>query len=164
MKIALIYYSFSGKTSKAVEYLKERFTSGDNQVEIVEIKPQSEERNFFKQGMAALRKQTCDLSNYMNYDLSEFDYIILATAVWAFSITVPLRSYLEKAKNLENKNTGFFLTCGSGTGAKKALGELESILIGRGAKIVCSAVLKGNKVTDIDYLDKQLTSFLNFRV
>ena len=164
MKTALIYYSFSGNTARAVEYLYDKLLLIQNKVEIIRIRPQVEERNFFKQSWSALLKQRTDLSDDTNYELSDFDYIIFSTAVWAFAITPALRSYLEKADGLKNKKAGCFLTYGSGTGAKKALRELESILIGKGAKVVCSAILQGYKTKDINYLDKQLSSFLAFKI
>jgi len=158
MRLALVYYSFSGKTQRAVEYLQQELISKNQEVVVIEIKPQVEERNFFKQCLAAYFKKKIEFQSTLNYYLSEFDYVIFASAVWAFTITPALRSYLEKAEGLQDKKAGCFLTYGSGTGARKALRELEGILESKGANVVYSKVLQGDKTKDKNYLEEKFNS------
>lgn len=161
MKIALVYYSFSGKTQRAAEHLRQELVSRNQEAVVIEIKPQVEERNFFRQCLAACFKKKTELKSSLNYELSEFDYVIFASAVWAFTITPALRSYLEKAEGLQNKKAGCFLTYGSGTGARKALKELEGILLGKGTNLVYSECLQGLKTKNKNYLEGKFSSLLN---
>ena len=161
MKVALVYYSFSGNTKRACEYLREEFLLKGAEVEMIEARPRREAHNFFKQCIIALFKKKTALQEDLIYDLQNFDYIIFASAVWALTFTPALRSYLEKAKGLQDKRVGCFVTCGSGTGAQKALNELEGFLKTNGADVACSARLSGLRTGNSTYLDKHLKVFLN---
>jgi multimeric flavodoxin WrbA len=86
MKVALIFYSYSGNTKKAVVYLKDKLIYNNIEVEMIEIKLVNEERNFFKQCLAAFRKKTPCICESLKYDLGAFDLAIFSTAVWAFKI------------------------------------------------------------------------------
>lgn len=49
-KVAIIFYSFSGNTRKIARFLKTEISSkASKEVELIEIKPVREEKNFFKQ-------------------------------------------------------------------------------------------------------------------
>ena len=151
MKIGIIFYSFSGNTKRACDYLKERFSSEGITVELIELKPSFEEKSFFKQCQQAFFKAKPELEE-VSYDLSEYKFLIFASAVWAFTFTPALRTYLNKVTGLDNKNTASLITYGSGTGSKKALRELEMALRDKGARVVFSKLCSGDKTKDKNHL------------
>ncbi|HDN86267.1 MAG: hypothetical protein DRP68_02825 [Candidatus Omnitrophota bacterium] len=153
MKVAIVFYSFSGNTEKAVLFLKNFFLRKNIPVEVFRLKPVKEETSFFRQGMQAFLKEAPPILE-INYDLDSYDLVVFASPVWAFTISPALRSYLRKVKNLARKKIVCFLTFGSGVGAKKALRELESILKSKKAEIIFSKSLAGSKVENKSYLEE----------
>jgi len=152
MKIAIVFYSFSGNTKRLALFLKEKLEENNHSVGVVEIKPAKEINSFSLQALSALLKKEAPLKKTeVNFD--EFDLIIFGTPVWAFTITPYLRSFLKNV-NLEGKKTVCFVTFGSGIGSDKALKELEGILKDKKAKVLCSFKVKDIKTKDKDYLQK----------
>ncbi|MCD6540143.1 MAG: flavodoxin family protein [Candidatus Omnitrophica bacterium] len=160
MKVALIFYSFSGNTQRVFEYLKEVLLSRGCSLGFLRLKPENEPKSFFKQGFSAFTKEKPKLKGEVFYDLKDFDYIILGTPLWAFTFSPALRSYLEKVKNLKNKRVSFLFTYGSGAGLSKAIRELKSILEEKSAQIKSFASLEGKKVKERSYLEEKLKDFL----
>lgn len=159
MKVAFIFYSFSGNTKRVFEYLREVFLSKGSQVKILQLKPKNEPRSFFKQGFSAFTKKKPPLSEDIFYDLEDFDYIIFGSPLWAFTFAPALMSYLDKAKGLKNKRVSFLFTYGSGAGLNKAIRELRRALEERGAKIGKFIALEGKRVKERNYLEKNLEDF-----
>ncbi len=154
MKIGILFYSFSGNTKKACEFLKDRLSSKNIVADLIELKLKEEAAAFFRQCLQAFLKKKPDLAAG-SYNLEKYDCLIFASPVWAFTIAPALRSYLVKIKTLENKKAVCFLTYGSGTGSGKALQELENIVRDKGARMIFSKNLAGNKTKDSTYLEKQ---------
>ncbi|MEI8349409.1 MAG: NAD(P)H-dependent oxidoreductase [Candidatus Omnitrophota bacterium] len=160
MKVAIIFYSFSGNTKSACLFLKGSLNSNGIAADSIELKPLREERSFFQQGRQAFRKHMPLLAD-VTYDLAAYDFVVFASPVWAFTIAPALRSYLKKAKGLENKKTACFVTHGSGLGSKKALRELEEILKSCGARILCAKDIAGNKAKDCFCMEENFKSFID---
>ena len=159
MKAAIIFYSFSGNTERAALYLQEELSSKGIAVNSLELMPKTEERSFLKQSKQALFKQRVDL-NEVQYDLAEYDYVVFASPVWAFTFAPALRSYLDKVEGLKDKKTICFLTYGSGAGSARALRELEGILGKKQADIIFSINLSGFKARNNEYLKKSFGALL----
>lgn len=161
-KVAIIFYSFSGNTRKIARFLKTEISSkASKEVELIEIKPVREEKNFFKQSFQALKKKTPRLPGDLKYDLSEFQLVIFGSPVWAFSIAPPLRSYLKKAAGIEGRKTACFLNYGSGAGASKALRELNDVLNNKKANRIFSINLKAFRSKKKEYLRKEFKPLLD---
>lgn len=153
MKVAIVFYSFSGNTEKVVQFVKDFFLRKNIPVEVFRLKPVKEEVSFLRQGIQAFFKKTIPILE-INYDLGSYDLVVFASPVWAFTISPALRSYLKKVKNLERKKIVCFLTFGSGVGVKKALRELEGILKSKRAEVIFSKNLVGAKAGDRSYLEE----------
>jgi len=154
MKIAVVYYSFSGNTHNAILFLQKTLEAKVHQVQTIRLKPSREESSFFKQGRDAFLKKEAELSG-CDYNLAQYDFVIFATPVWAFTITPALRSYLNRVEGLENKRTSFVLTFGSGVGVNKTKRELGRILKGKEAIVEFALSLKGSKTKDKEYLQSE---------
>lgn len=162
MKIAIIFYSYSGNTRAACEFLKGKLQAG-NQVDLLELKLRQEETNFFRQGNNAWSKQAPELLG-ADYDIMKYDFVIFSSAVWAFTFTPALRAYLNKMPDLEFKKTAIFLTCGSALTSGNALKELENSLTSKKADVLYAAYLTGQRVKKEGYLEgsfKQLIGILD---
>jgi flavodoxin len=159
MRVAIVFYSFSGNTKKVALFLKEKLEVKDIKVEVIELKPKKEESSFFKQARDASLKKRPQLLP-CEYNLGKYDRVLFGSPVWAFTITPPLRSFLDKVEGLQNKEVCCFLTFGSGVGKGKALKELENILKRKEAKILFFKTLSGSRTEDKDYLERELASFI----
>ncbi|MFH1519849.1 MAG: NAD(P)H-dependent oxidoreductase [Candidatus Omnitrophota bacterium] len=159
MKGAVVFYSFTGNTRRACLFLKEAIGALGNSLDLIDLKLEKETVLFLKQCLdAAFRKKPQLLE--VNYDLGEYDFVIFASPVWAFTYAPALRSYLSKVSGLDNKTAACFLTFGSGTGSKKALSELENVLSQKKARAVFSRNLSGSKTGDNVYLEWCFKSLL----
>lgn len=163
MKVAIIFYSFSGNTKTACLFLMRKLNAKGAEVDLIELKPKNETASFLKQSGQAFFKDILDLAD-VNYDVSKCELIIFASPVWAFTFAPALRSYFKKIVNLEEKRTACFLTYGSGLGKGKALAELESIIRDKKGRLVFSKDFSGAKTKNDAYLEevfKPLLDILN---
>lgn len=150
MKIAVVFYSFSGNTRKACEFLKGQL-SASHEVEFLELTLKEPEVSFFRQGKAAFMQHTPELAN-QNCDVSKYDFVILASPVWAFTFAPALRTFLKFAGGLENKKTAVFVTSGSAFSGNRALEKLKSVVLEKKAQVQFSKCLIGDKTGNQEYL------------
>jgi len=145
MKSAIIYYSFTGKTTQVAEmFARELGEKGE--VEVLKLDPLDESTNFFKQGERAFRKKKARLAK-IKTDLREFDLVCFGTPVWAFGPTPAMRAYLDSCSGLEGKIVILFVTSG-GMGNEKCLREMESILMPKLASLFRYLSLKQSDLKD----------------
>lgn len=157
-KLAIVFYSFSGNTKRACQFLKDKLSLQRWDVDMLELKLEKEQGAFLKQCLDAKLKRTPLLSG-VNYDVSGYEFIIFASPVWAFTFAPALRTFLNNLKGAENKRVACILTHGSSLGSKKALVELEEILRGKNAHIQFSKSISGYNTKREAYLDKQFNQF-----
>ncbi len=108
MNIIIIYYSYTGTTKKYVEYMQ-----GILDCDLLEIKPKEDIkvqgfRSYFVGGYKSLTKQTPELEDY-TFNKDEYDLIIIASPIWAFTYTPAIRSFLEN-ENIHEKVVSYFMT------------------------------------------------------
>ena len=159
MKVAIIFYSFSGNTRKAAQFLKEQLLAKGITTDFIDLKLKEDVGAFLKQCQHAFFKKTPELVG-ADYNLEKYDFVIFSSPVWAFTIAPALRSYFLNSNGLEDKKTGCFLTYGSGSGSGKALRELESMLREKGAHIMFSKNLSGFRTKNTTYLEERLRPLL----
>ncbi|GEM_PF-552589 len=151
MRTLIVYYSFSGNTKKACEFLRGAMLCRNYQVDLTELELRLEETSFFKQCKSAQAQETPELTN-TDFDVSRYDLVIFSSPVWAFTFAPALRTYINKSRGLDNKKVAIFLTCGAAFTSGKALKELEEDLLRKGAIIEFAAYVKGKKTVDSEYL------------
>ncbi len=161
MKVAIIYYSFSGNTQRMCEFLLDKLSRKEVLAEQIVLKPKKETRSFFTQGrLAFLRKEVELLNIEDNMSLAAYDFIIFASPVWAFTITPAMRSYISKAQGLQRKKCAALLTAGSIKGAGRALDEFVSLIRGIEGEVVFRKVVVGKRTKDREYLEEELRPLL----
>jgi flavodoxin len=160
MKVAIISYSFSGNTKRACLFLMKKIKEKNIDAVVFDLKPAKEEKAFLLQCRDAFYKHKVALQSPA-FELSTYDFIVVASPVWAFTFAPALRAYLESIKDLTDKKCACFLTYGSGMGKGKALEELEGILKAKGGRILFSKNMPGVKTSDKEYLNEQFKSLID---
>lgn len=155
MKIGIIHYSFSGTTARVCEFLKGELGEKGYDVRLVRLQLREEEKRFFSQGAMARRRETPALVSCPS--ISEFDTVILASPVWAFTFTPAVRTFLRECGDFGGKPVACFLTCGSSVTSGGALRELERAIAAKGGKPVFSTYVAGSRSDRGPYLRKRFS-------
>ncbi len=158
MKIAVVFYSYSGNTKKVAGILNDEL-SKNNQVDLLEIKALDESRNFFMQCWRARRKKRSKIED-MKFDLSSYDLVMFGTPVWAFEPAPALWTYFDKCSGLKDKKATLFITYGSGSGKGHCLDHMEKALKEKGAKEIKRIQIQQFKVKDAAYVSDTLKNNL----
>jgi len=106
-KVLVVFYSLTGNTKFIAETIRETVDA-----ELLEIKPIKEYNpkgmsKYVWGGMQAVMSSKPALKP-INIDTSTYDLIFLGTPVWAWNISPPMRSFLEKF-NLNGKDVAIWL-------------------------------------------------------
>jgi flavodoxin len=150
MKHAIIFYSYSGNTSKIAVQLK-KFLELQGSVELIELKADDESSSFWGQCNRAFFRKEAKIQDTKS-DLSAFDLICFGTPVWAFGSAPAMNTYINKCTGLENKTISIFTTHGSGIGNKGCVATIQKVLEKKGAKKFQNFSVKHSKVNNNDYL------------
>ncbi|MFH1061466.1 MAG: NAD(P)H-dependent oxidoreductase [Candidatus Omnitrophota bacterium] len=151
-KAIVIYYSYSGRTKQAAEYLKTKITR-QFQTNMIELKPLDESKFFLKQCVRAFRKIPANLNPDLPFDLKDYDLIALGTPVWAFGMAPALRAYIDKCTGLIGKKVILFATYGSGVGKDKCVQEMVEIVKDKGADEVRSFLVQQSDVKNASVME-----------
>lgn len=130
MKTAIVYYSMSGNT----KYTAKKIAAGiktSGEVDIIRIEPKKAypdkgAKKFLWGGKSAVMGETPALQPY-EFNIEEYDRIILGTPVWASTFAPPLRTFINENRNIKEKKIAVF-TCFSGGGADKAIDKMKKYI------------------------------------
>lgn len=101
---------------------------------------------FLKAGKQAMKKALPEIEDF-DFDVDDFDLVIIGTPIWAGTIASPLRTFMNNNKGKFGK-VAFFCTCSDKQA--RAFDELEKL-----TEVQPSAVLELNKKEmKIDYQEK----------
>ncbi len=146
MKVLIIFYSRNGVTKKIAEELG-KITSWEVE-EIFDIKNRSGAIGYLSAGREAMKKKLTEIKP-IEKDLTEYDLIIVGTPIWAWTVSVPVRTFLENYKK-DFKRLAFFCTMG-GNGAEGAFVEMAKI---SGLKPIATLSLLTKEVTQNNFVEK----------
>ncbi len=124
MKIAVIYYSRTGKTKKIAEELALVFRA--ETARVVDKKDRKGIIGYFKAAKDAFLKKEVEIES-LSLNPRDYDLIFIGTPVWANGVTPAIRTYLKHAK-IKNKKIGLFCTThisGTDTSFKEMISLLE---------------------------------------
>ena len=159
MKIAIVYYSYSGNTDKAAKTVAQLLQAKNHDVERLRLEAPGESDNFFVQCLRAAIRRKVEIAP-VKTDLSGYDLVMLATPVWASQMVPAMRKFLEQASGLSAKPAAVFATYHSGLGKEQCLNSLEQALKRKGARSVCRFAISQYKVEDKQLIDKLLRACL----
>ncbi len=159
MKVGIVYYSRTGNTKKAAEILKNKIEKDENNVELIEIE-HAKKPGFFKAGRTAMAQKELPIKN-TDFDLKEYDTIIVGSPTWAGKPAPYLKTFFSKAENIKGKKAGVFIT-GSASGEKneKTSDFLKDYLSSVGLKTFNETLNLKMKKEEIKEKEKKIDDFL----
>ena len=122
-KILTIYYSNGGNT-KCVAQNLQSIVGGDlKEIELIEKYP----KNIFKMSKL-IRKQIQEdfIPQIKDIDISNYDIIFVGSPIWNFSVSVPIKAFLQN-NNFENITLIPFFTCSGGVNKTKVITKFKNI-------------------------------------
>jgi len=141
--ILVVYYSRTGATRKAAEYITKKL--GADMEEIIDMKKRSGICCFLTGGRDALKRKETKI-NEIKKDPSKYDLVIVGSPLWAGNMAPAIRTYLNKYKT-DIKSVAFFATSGSSNPAnifEEAKSLLDKELIS--LMWICTKELKNDSV------------------
>ncbi len=161
MKSAICYYSFTGNTKIAAEILKD-ILAEKGIVDLVELRPKKEDKNFFMQGFKSFLKKETELNN-IKYDFTEYDFIAVGSPVWAFGPAPAVRTFLKHVTGVNDKQVILFVTS-RGAGDHKAMKEMARYLKEKGVKDFKYVSINHNRIKDTKYLKTKIIKVIDERL
>lgn len=120
-KILIVYYSNGGNTKSVGEKLCSIVGGDLKEIELIEKYP----KNIFKMSKLVRKQITkTHLPKIASIDISLYDVIFVGFPIWAFSISLPVKSFL-KDNNFENKIIIPFVTFSGGGDRNKVINEIN---------------------------------------
>ncbi len=122
-KILTIYFSNNGNTKCVAQNINNIIGGDIKEIELVENYP----KNIFAMSNLT-RKQMKDgyLPKIKDVDISNYDIIFIGSPVWNFSISLPVKTFLNN-NNFDNKILIPFFTYSGGANQNKIVKEIENI-------------------------------------
>lgn len=118
MNTLIIYYSYGNNTRNIATEIKEKLNKNVELLEIEPVHPYTMDyQTLVAEEEAKMNDQEIIEIKDMMIDFSKYNRIILGTPVWWYTITPPMRSFLDKYKQeLKNKTCDAFFTNGGWLG------------------------------------------------
>jgi len=117
MKRLVIYYSLTGCTKEAAEYIAEKTSSDIFMIDTIEPMPEEQKKIFLYGGMRATFG-LCPEIKKLPENIAEYDEIILGTPIWAGKNAPAFNTLMKKEKALCDKVSYVFTFSGGGDNAR----------------------------------------------
>jgi flavodoxin len=134
MKALVVFYSRTGNTRRvAQEIMTMLHCDGE------ELRDEVKRTGFvgyMRSGRQAMKKEPVQL-NDLTKNLKDYDLVIVGTPIWAFTMSAPIRTFLEQNKE-SLPEIAFFTTSGSSPGDKTF--DLMQEVVGKVPKATMSVV------------------------
>lgn len=159
MKTLITYYSFSGNTDKVANIFADTLKK-NGEVVMQRLKPVDEINKFMLQCKAAFTGKRADLGGNVQFDIGQYDLLLIGSPVWAFAPTPPINTYLDKLSGLNGKRVIILLTSGSGTGVSRCFKNIRKILENKGASRIDEVNIPDRKQKDTEFIISSLAKVL----
>ena len=151
-KILIVFYSRTGTTKKVADKLKELLNADIE--EVVDTKHRFGLISYLVAVKEATMKKLTTISK-IKKKIKNYKIVIIGTPVWAHTISVPIRTFLNENKQ-ELKKVGFFCTLGA-TGGKRTIKNMEKLC---NKKSIASLILKTTEVVN-NNCEEKIKKFIN---
>ncbi len=151
MKILVIYYSRTGKTKIAAQQIAKELNCEIE--EIIDFKNRQGVLGYLLAGREAMFKKLTNIKK-IEKELSDYDLIIIGTPIWAFDMSVAVRTFVASYKN-HFKKLAFFCVMG-GLGDQRAFKNMEGLV---GLKPIATLALRESQVKKGEY-DEPIKQFI----
>jgi flavodoxin len=160
MKIGIIFYSRTGNTRSIAKLLENKFKEEKADAELIEIE-HVKKPGFFKAGRAAMKQQEVPIKN-TDFDLKKYDFIIAGTPTWAGRPSPYIKTFMNKAENVNGKKSAFFLTGATPIeDRKKATSIIRNDLENVGLKTIIDPLLLRMRKEEIIDGKQNIDGFIN---
>ncbi len=159
MKTLIAYYSFSGNTDKVANIFADVLRK-KGEVILQRLKPANEIQKFALQCKAAFMGERAVLEGDPQFDLGQYDLLLIGSPVWAFAPTPSINTYLDKLSGLSGKRVIILLTSGSGTGVNRCFKNIRKVLENKGAAKVDEVNIPDRKQKDPEFIAAALEKVL----
>jgi menaquinone-dependent protoporphyrinogen IX oxidase len=132
MKIMIAYYSWQGHTQKVVEELASKLEAHLERIEPVK------ESGMATKGMKAALGLKADIKPFKT-DISDLDYLVVATPVWAGHWTPYINKYISMLSGCSEKPFSALVEM-RGRGGDKTIQQIRTALEKKGMQYVSSAM------------------------
>jgi flavodoxin len=124
MKILVAYYSRTGNTEKVAQALAAELGAEAATEKITEARSRDGFFGFLGAGMDATFQRSTPIEPPRT-DLAAYDLVVVGTPIWAFTLTPPVRTFLESSAG-KLKAAAFFCTEGN-SGHVRAFRAMEKL-------------------------------------
>lgn len=159
MKALITYYSFSGNTDKVANLFADVLRKR-GEVVLQRLNPADEIKSFPMQCKAAFTGKRAILEGNVQFDLGQYDLLLIGSPVWAFAPTPPINTYLDKLSGLSGKRAIILLTSGSGAGVGRCFKNIRKTLESKGAVKVDEVNIPDRKQKDTGFIVSSLEKVL----
>ncbi len=136
--VLIAYYSWQGHTEKVATALAKRIGG-----RLATIEPVSEV-GVFRKGMMAMLGMRAAIRPVQT-DLSDVDFLVVATPVWMQKVPPYINEYLSEVTNAAGKPFSVLVEMG-GSGAENAVAIVKKSLEAKGMRFVSSAATLESEV------------------
>lgn len=137
MKTLIVYYSRTGNTRSAARALSQALAryggpsmpeehSGSDIDEISDTVNRDGVMGYLSAGRDATFKRTTEIEYAADYNVGDYDLVLIGTPVWAFTMAPAIRTWLS-IHGPEVKKAAFFCTMG-GSGDKRTFEHMQELL------------------------------------
>jgi flavodoxin len=152
MKIGVIVFSKTNNTFSVADRLRAALAEKGLDVEIERIVPENDDPGA---------KPPIVFTN--NPDVSPYDVVIFASPVWAFSLAVVMKEYLEQVGSLQGKKVFSFVTkqlASKFTGGIKANRQIKSAVVEKGGTVEKSFIVSWKNKKREEEIDSFIAEIL----
>lgn len=111
MRVAIVYYTQTGRTRLVAHYIKDLLIASKHQVDLYELRCVREYGNNFPRMLIdVLLGRTVEFSGVEGYDPKNYDLLIVGTPIWVGRISPPLKSFLIKYRDVVKTNSACYTT------------------------------------------------------
>ncbi|MBI9104794.1 MAG: flavodoxin family protein [Spirochaetales bacterium] len=152
MKIGIMVCSQTGNTLSVVEAIKEKLNSRGLEAVIEKVEPQGE---------AGPGSRNIQLKSAP--DVTDYDKLIFAGPVNAFSLAPAMKLYMSNLPTLEGKDVALLVTKGlkfNWTGGNKAIAQMKKYCTDRRADIAGTGIIVWSSKTlkeDIEFIASEIS-------
>lgn len=147
MKILIVYYSRTWTTWTVASQLSSKLNA-DIQ-EIIDQKDRSWVLGYINAWKDATLKKLTKIHD-INHNIQDYDLVVVWTPIWAWTMSTPIRTFLEKYKKFINKKVAFFCTMWW-SWDKKVFEQMQEIL---DVKPISTLSLTTKEVLSDEHKDK----------
>ena len=122
MKIGLVYYSRTGNTRQVAKTLEENFKEKNAEVALIEIE-HVKRPGFFTAGKAGTKQLELPIKNTY-FDMGKYDVIVTGSPTWNGRPSPFMKSFINKARNIQGKKIALFGTGMSPLNARDRFKEI----------------------------------------